>query len=203
MFLENIHPIFHQILQRKDKEKLLGQKAKVLWFTGLSGSGKSTIAKGLENKLYREGFLTKLLDGDNVRSGLCSNLGFSGEERIENIRRVSEVARLFLDNGIITLNSFISPTISIREMARKITGPEEFIEIYVNCPLEVCEQRDIKGLYQKARKGEIPDFTGIHSEFEPPESPALELKTDELKIEQSIDKAFEFIKPLISLNDNK
>lgn len=197
--MENIHPIFDQILNREDKEQLLQQKSIALWMTGLSGSGKSTIAKGLENKFYQEGFLTKLLDGDNVRSGLCNNLGFSSEARKENIRRVAEVAKLFVDCGIITINSFISPSQSIRSLARDIIQDNNFFEVYVNCPLEVCEQRDVKGLYQKARSGEISDFTGIHSEFEEPVNPAFEVRTDQQSVEESINSLFDQIKPHIQL----
>lgn len=197
--MENIHPIFDQILNREDKEQLLQQKSIALWMTGLSGSGKSTIAKGLENKFYQEGFLTKLLDGDNVRSGLCNNLGFSSEARKENIRRVAEVAKLFVDCGIITINSFISPSQSIRSLARDIIQDNNFFEVYVNCPLEVCEQRDVKGLYQKARSGEISDFTGIHSEFEEPVNPAFEVRTDQQSVEESINSLIDQIKPHIQL----
>ena len=196
--MENIHPIFDQILTRADKENLLGQKSICIWMTGLSGSGKSTIAKGLEKKLHREGFLTKLLDGDNVRSGLCNNLGFSDEDRKENIRRVAETARLFVDCGIITINSFISPSLDIRDMARSIIGNEDFYEVYINCPLEVCEERDVKGLYQKARAGNIKDFTGIHSDFEEPEDPAVEINTAEHTAEASVDQLYDAVYPVIS-----
>ncbi len=195
--MENIHPIFDHILNREDKERQLGQRSIAIWMTGLSGSGKSTIAKGLENKLYHEGFLTKLLDGDNVRSGLCNNLGFSKEERQENIRRVAEAAKLFVDCGIITINSFISPTLEIRNLAKDIIQEKDFYEVYVNCPLAVCEERDVKGLYQKARSGGIKDFTGIHSEFEEPENPAIEIRTDQLSIEESVESLFKGVKPYI------
>ncbi len=194
---ENIHPIFHRLLQRNDKERLLNQQAKVIWLTGLSGSGKSTIAESAEKILHEKGMLTMLLDGDNIRAGINNNLTFSDEDRIENIRRIAEVSKLFLNCGIITLNSFVSPTNSIRKMAKEIIGEIDFIEIYVNAPLEVCEARDVKGLYAKARKGLIPDFTGITSPFEAPENPALEIKTDELTIEESVNKLIEFILPII------
>jgi len=197
--VENIHPIFDQMLRREDKEKLLNQKSVALWMTGLSGSGKSTIAKGLENKLFQEGYLTKLLDGDNVRSGLCNNLGFSSEARKENIRRVAEAAKLFVDCGAITINSFISPSESIRGLAREIIGEANFFEVYVNCPLEVCEQRDVKGPYEKARSGEITEFTGIHSEFEEPINPAFEVRTDQQSVEESIHYLFDQLKPYIQL----
>ena len=159
---ENIHPIFDRLLQRIDKEDLLQQTAKVIWLTGLSGSGKSTIAQHLEKILHANGNLTMLLDGDNIRSGINNNLSFSDADRIENIRRIAEVSKLFLNCGIITINSFVSPTNEIRKMAKELIGENDFLEIYINAPLEVCEARDVKGLYKKARAGLIPDFTGIN-----------------------------------------
>ena len=183
---ENIHPIFDRLLQRGDKETLLNQTAKVIWLTGLSGSGKSTLAEAAEKLLHQKGHLTMLLDGDNIRTGINNNLSFSDADRIENIRRIAEVSKLFLNCGVITLNSFVSPTNHIRKMAKEIIGENDFIEIYVNAPLEVCEARDVKGLYAKARKGLIPDFTGITSPFEAPENPALEIKTNELSIDESV-----------------
>lgn len=191
--MENIHPIFDRLLQRSDREKLLQQKSKVLWLTGLSGSGKSTIAQALERKMYNHGLLAQVLDGDNIRSGINSNLGFSMEDRKENIRRIAEIAKLYLHSGVITINSFISPTIVIRQFVKETIGAADFIEIYINAPLEVCEARDVKGLYQKARKGEIKGFTGIDSPYEAPVQPALEIKTDELSLEESVDKIFNFI----------
>lgn len=195
----NIHPIFDRLLQREDREKRLQQKSKVLWLTGLSGSGKSTIALGVERELYNLGFFAQVLDGDNIRSGINNNLGFDLDSRRENIRRIAEVAKLFLHSGVITINSFISPTKEIRDYARQIIGPEEFVEIYINAPLEVCEQRDVKGLYQKARKGEIKGFTGIDSPYEAPENPALEIRTDELSLEESIEQIVAFVLPLVKL----
>lgn len=192
----NIHPIFEDLLSRDTKEKLLNQRAKVLWFTGLSGSGKSTIAKFVEQELHQRGYLTQVLDGDNIRSGINNNLGFSDEDRKENIRRISEVTKLFVNCGIITLNCFVSPTIAIRNAARAIIK-DDFLEIYVNAPFEVCEQRDVKGLYKKARKGEIKNFTGMDAPFEPPENPDLEIKTDQLDVDQSVNKVLEFILPKI------
>jgi len=189
----NIHPVFEQMLKREDKEKLLKQKAKVLWFTGLSGSGKSTIAIALEKKLYNEGFLTQLLDGDNVRTGINNNLGFTEDDRKENIRRIAEVSKLFLNCGIITLNSFVSPTIDIRNQAKEIIGKDDFIEIFIDTPLEICEQRDVKGLYKKARKGEIKNFTGIDAPFEAPENPDIIVKTDKQTIEQSVNQVYDYI----------
>ena len=195
---ENIHPIFDKLLSRDDKEGYLNQKAKVLWFTGLSGSGKSTIAQGLEKRLFDEGYFNQVLDGDNTRTGINKNLGFSLEDRKENIRRISEVSKLFLEAGVICLNSFVSPTLEIRALAKEIIGPDDFIEIYVNTPLHICEQRDVKGLYAKARAGEIKGFTGIDSPFEAPQSPDLELLTENQPIEESISKVFNFVLPKIS-----
>jgi adenylylsulfate kinase len=195
---ENIHPIFDKLLSRSDKEKQLCQHGKVIWFTGLSGSGKSTIAHHLERKLHSEGFFTMVLDGDNVRTGINKNLGFSEADRIENIRRIAEVSKLFLNNGIITICCFVSPTIEIRELAKQIIGAADFVEVFINAPLEVCEQRDVKGLYEKARKGEIKDFTGIHQPFEAPLNPSLQIKTNEQTVEQSTEVIFKFLKQIIT-----
>jgi len=197
----NIHPIFDRLLQRQDREKRLNQKSKVLWLTGLSGSGKSTIAQGVERELYNKGYFAQVLDGDNIRSGINNNLGFTIEDRQENIRRIAEVAKLYLHSGVITLNSFISPTKEIREYARQTIGADDFIEIYINAPIEVCEQRDVKGLYKKARKGEIKGFTGIDSPYEAPENPALEIRTDELSLEDSVSRICDFVLPLLALED--
>ena len=197
---QHIHPIFDRLLQREDREKRLQQRAKVVWLTGLSGSGKSTIAQALERKLYNEGFFAQVLDGDNIRSGINNNLGFTIEDRQENIRRIAEVAKLYLNSGIITLNSFISPTIKIRDFAKEIIGREDFIEIYINAPIEVCETRDVKGLYQKARAGEIKGFTGIDSPYEPPIHPDLEIKTDKLSLEDSVMKIYNHILQHIKIN---
>lgn len=186
---KHIHPTFDQLLQRSDKEELLKQKATCLWLTGLSGSGKTTIAKGLEKKLHNEGYMTQLLDGDNVRTGLCNNLSFSIEDRQENIRRIAELNKLFLDAGVITISCFVSPTIEIREMAKSIIGLD-FQEVFINTPLEVCESRDVKGLYAKARKGEIKNFTGIDSPFEAPLNPNIELKTENQSIESSVEDLY-------------
>jgi adenylylsulfate kinase len=192
---QNLHPVFKQILNRQDKEKLLNQKAKVIWMTGLSGAGKTTIGAGIEKELNVRGYLTQVLDGDNIRTGISNNLGFSEEDRFENIRRIAEVSKLFLNCGIICINSFISPTKKIRSMAKEIIGENDFIEVYVNTPLEVCEQRDVKGLYQKAREGKIKNFTGIDAPFEAPEKPDIEIKTDKLTIEESVQKCLEVILP--------
>lgn len=194
----NIHPIFDRLLQRNDREKRLNQNAKVLWLTGLSGSGKSTIAQALERQLYNAGFFAQVLDGDNIRSGINNNLGFSLEDRQENIRRISEVAKLYLNSGIITLNSFISPTAEIRNFACQTVGIDDFIEIYINAPIEVCEDRDVKGLYKKARSGQIKGFTGIDSPYEAPMNPAIEIRTAEMTVEEASSKIFNYIKPIIT-----
>ena len=196
---ENIHPIFDRLLSRTEREQRLQQHSKVLWLTGLSGSGKSTIAQHLERRLFNAGFFAQVLDGDNIRSGINNNLGFSVEDRRENIRRIAEIAKLYVQSGIISLNSFISPTLAIRDMARNIVGPEDFLEIYINAPLEVCESRDVKGLYKKARAGEIKGFTGIDSPYEAPENPFLEIRTDQVSIEEAVHLILEHIKPLIQL----
>ncbi|MCB0497474.1 MAG: adenylyl-sulfate kinase [Cyclobacteriaceae bacterium] len=196
---ENIHPIFDSILNRSDKEKLLEQRAIVVWLTGLSGSGKSTIAKGVEHKLYKQGVITKLLDGDNLRTGLNGNLGFSEEDREENIRRVAEVAKLFVNAGIVTLCSFVSPTLKIREQAAQIIG-DDFHEVYVKASFETCAERDVKGLYKKALAGEIKNFTGLDAPFEEPEKPYLTIDTNNQSAEESVDALYESIIKLIKPN---
>jgi adenylylsulfate kinase len=196
-YQKNIHPVFDRILQRKDKESLLQQKSIVIWFTGLSGSGKTTIAIALEKKLNDKGFLTQILDGDNVRTGINNNLGFSEADRTENIRRIAEVSKLFLNCGIITINCFVSPTIEIRKNAKQIIGADNFIEVFVNTPLEVCEKRDVKGLYKKARAGEIKDFTGINAPFEEPVNPEIDVKTEGLSVDESANQILTSILSLI------
>lgn len=196
-----IYPIFHEILTRGDKERMLKQRSKVIWFTGLSGSGKTTLAKNLERELYKRGYLAQVLDGDNIRSGINSNLKFSEADRMENIRRIAEVSKLFLNAGIITINSFISPTEGIRRMAVGIIGAENFFEIWVNAPLEVCEKRDTKGLYKKARKGMIPDFTGISSPFETPARADLEIRTDLMTVEESVERCLAEVLPIVEYKD--
>ncbi|MDA3819157.1 MAG: adenylyl-sulfate kinase [Candidatus Delongbacteria bacterium] len=198
-YSENIHPVFDQILKREDKEKLLGQKSRVIWCTGLSGAGKTTLAKNLEKALHNKGNLAQVLDGDNIRSGINNNLGFTEADRHENIRRIAEVSKLLIESGVITINSFISPTNIIRQMAMDIVGEENFIEIYVNAPLEVCEARDTKGLYKKAREGKIKNFTGIDSPFEVPVDPDLVIDTYQYSIEECLDMAMEYILPKIQL----
>lgn len=171
---------------RRDREALLGQRGVTLWLTGLSGSGKSTIAVAAERALVEHGHLAYVLDGDNVRHGLNRNLGFSPADRTENIRRIAEVAKLFTDCGVIVLTSFISPYRSDRDAARAIFAPGDFVEVYVDASLETCEARDPKGLYKKARAGEIPEFTGISAPYEPPERPELALDTAALSVEESV-----------------
>lgn len=185
--MENIYPIFDTILSRSHKEKMLKQKATVIWMVGLSGSGKSALARALEISLHKQGFLTQLLDGDNMRTGINNNLGFSPEDRAENIRRAAETAKLFMNAGVVTICSFISPTEDVRKMAREVIG-EGFVEVYVDCPVEVCEKRDVKGLYAKARKGEIPDFTGISAPFDVPKNPDLSIDTANQSLEESHQK---------------
>lgn len=192
--MSNIYPIFDQMLSREDKEKLLGQQGVMLWFTGLSGSGKSTIAVALERELHRRGRLCRTLDGDNIRAGINANLGFSEADRKENIRRIAEVSKLFVDTGIITIAAFISPTEEMRQMAAEIIGRNDFKEIYISTPLEECERRDVKGLYAKARLGEIKNFTGISSPFEVPANPALSLDTSKLTIKESVDALLKLLK---------
>lgn len=164
----HIHPVFDRLLQRTDKEALLGQHGLCIWMTGLSGSGKSTIAVELERLLHAEGIHSMVLDGDNVRTGINNNLGFSEADRTENIRRIAEVAKLFVGNGTVTICCFVSPTIAIREQAKAIIGANDFVEVFIDTPLEECERRDVKGLYAKARAGEVKDFTGISAPFEAP-----------------------------------
>ena len=193
----NIYPIFDRMLSRQDKEELLKQHSVMIWFTGLSGSCKSTIAIALERELHKRGLLCRILDGDNIRSGINNNLGFTEADRIENIRRIAEVSKLFVDTGIITIAAFISPSNDIREMAANIIGKDDFLEVYVSTPIEECERRDVKGLYAKARRGEIKNFTGISAPFEAPAHPALTLDTSALSLEESVNKLLELILPRI------
>ena len=196
---ENIFPHFDQMISREFRETKLGQRSKVIWLTGLSGSGKSTIGLALEKRLFQENFVAQLLDGDNIRSGINKNLGFSEEDRKENIRRIAEIAKLYLSSGIITINSFISPTAETRNIAKEIVGDGDFLEIYINAPMATCESRDVKGLYKKARAGEIQGFTGVNQAYEEPENPALELRTDVLSVDEAVDKLFTFLKKHIIL----
>lgn len=195
----NIYPIYDRMLKRSDKEELLGQRSAMIWFTGLSGSGKSTIAIALERELHKRGLLCRILDGDNIRSGINNNLGFSEADRVENIRRIAEVSKLFIDSGIITIAAFISPNNDIRNMAADIIGRDDFLEIYVSTPIEECERRDVKGLYAKARRGDIKNFTGISAPFEAPENPALELDTSKLSLEESVNRLLDLVLPRVAV----
>ena len=198
---ENIYPIFEKMLQRKDREALLKQKGIMIWFTGLSGSGKSTLAIALEGELYKQGILCRILDGDNIRSGINNNLGFSEADRTENIRRIAEVSKVFVDCGIVTIAAFISPTHAIRRMASEIIGEDDFLEVYVSTPIEECERRDVKGLYAKARRGEIKEFTGISSPFEAPEHPFISIDTSRQFLADSVKVLLEAVSPKITGNE--
>lgn len=189
---KNIHHVFDRMLDRKYRESFLNQRALVVWLIGLSGSGKSTIAMALEKLLFSRGYFAQMLDGDNIRSGINSDLGFSDEERKENIRRIAEIARLYAQSGVITINSFISPTHDIRRMTKNIVGTDYF-EVFVDTPIEICEQRDVKGLYAKARKGEITGFTGIDAPFDRPENPALVLRTENKSVQECTEELFDHI----------
>lgn len=193
----HIYPVFDVQQKRKEKEKFLQQHSKVLWITGLSGSGKSTIALGLEYELTRLGYLSQVLDGDNIRSGINNNLGFTETDRLENIRRIGEVGKLLMNCGIVTISCFISPTRAMRQQAKDIIGAENFIEVFISTPIEVCEQRDIKGLYEKARKGEIKNFTGVDAIYEPPIDPDVNVDTSQYSIEESVKIVLDHIIPMI------
>lgn len=190
---ENIYPIFDRMLSRQDKEALLHQRGVMLWFTGLSGSGKSTVAIALERELHKRGLLCRILDGDNIRMGINANLGFSEEDRRENIRRVAEVAKLFVDTGIITIAAFVSPTEELRQLAENIIGKDDFKEIFISTPIEECERRDVKGLYARARRGEVKNFTGISAPFEAPKHPALSIDTSKMPLEESVKILLKFL----------
>jgi len=196
---ENVIPHDHKI-GKEDRIRLLDQKPLVLWFTGLSGSGKSTLAGALEAELYNKGFNTYLLDGDNVRSGLNRDLDFSEIGRVENIRRLGELSKLFVDSGLIVLTAFISPFRSDRDSVRALLQEGEFMEIFVDTPLEICEQRDVKGLYKKARAGKIPNFTGIDSPFEKPDAPEIRITTHDRSVEEAISELLTILLPKISRN---
>ena len=190
---ENIYPIYDRMMTRADKESLLGQRGVLVWFTGLSGSGKSTIALGVERELHARGILCRILDGDNIRAGINNNLGFSPADRKENIRRIAEIGKLFVQTGIVTLACFVSPTETIRNMARRIVGEEDFLEVYVSTPLEECERRDVKGLYARARRGEVKEFTGITAPFEAPAHHHLNLDTSICTLGQSVEATLNLI----------
>lgn len=189
---KNIIPHNHEV-KRAGREALKGHKAKVLWFVGLSGSGKSTLASALEQKLHTEGIHTYILDGDNIRSGLNKGLTFSDADRKENIRRIAEVAKLFVDAGVVVLTAFISPFRIDRQWTKELIGEADFIEVFVDCPLEICEQRDVKGLYKKARAGEIPKFTGIDSPFEAPQTPDATVPTHLQDLETSVNQLYKLV----------
>ena len=196
---EHIYPVFDRIYDRKVKEEILRQNARVIWFTGLSGSGKTTLAASLEKELFFRRFFCQVLDGDNIRAGINNNLGFNEVDRMENIRRISEVSKLLINAGIITICSFISPTNDIRDLARNIIGPNDFIEVYLSTPLSVCEKRDTKGLYKRARSGEIADFTGISAPFDVPACPDIELDTSKYTVRECVDRIFATIIDRITL----
>ena len=181
------------MLGRSAKEELLGQRGILVWFTGLSGSGKSTVALGVERELHAKGILCRILDGDNIREGINNNLGFSAEDRKENIRRIAEIGKLFVHTGVVTLACFVSPTREIRQMAREIVGADDFLEVFVSTPIEECERRDVKGLYARARRGEVKNFTGISAPFEAPESPDLDIDTSVLSLENSVNAVLSLI----------
>ena len=191
--MSDIHPIYSQMLSRAEREKKLRQRAKVVWLYGLSGSGKSTLATALENRLFADGYVTTHLDGDNLRDGLNRGLGFSDADREENIRRVAEVSKLFVQSGVICLNSFITPRESLRQLARGILGEENLLEIYIECSFEICRQRDVKGLYKKVDAGLVSNFTGKESTFEPPAQPHLILNTETTPLEDSLETLYSFV----------
>lgn len=191
--LNSIYPIFDKMMSREDKEQLLGQRGIMIWMTGLSGSGKSTVAIGVERELHKRGILCRILDGDNIRTGINSNLGFSPEDRRENIRRIAEIGKLFVETGIVTIACFVSPTIELRQMARDIIGEKDFREVYIATPLDECERRDVKGLYARARRGEVKDFTGISAPFEAPTHPDLSLDTSQMTLEEEVKSVIELI----------
>lgn len=183
-------------ISRRDREQLHGHRSLILWFTGLSGAGKSTLANAVESRLHQNGCSSIVLDGDNVRHGLCGDLSFSEEDRVENIRRIGEMAKLFVDAGVITLTAFISPFRSDRRRVRELVGENDFIEIYCRCTLETCEERDVKGMYKKARRGEISDFTGISSPYEQPENAEIVVDTDRLSIEECVNQIFDHLESM-------
>ncbi|MBQ8051054.1 MAG: adenylyl-sulfate kinase [Bacteroidaceae bacterium] len=190
---DNIFPVYDRMMTRSDRERLLHQRGMMVWFTGLSGSGKTTVALGVERELHQRGILCRILDGDNVRDGINRGLGFSAEDRRENIRRIAEVGRLMVDTGVVVLACFVSPTEDLRQMAREIIGADDFFEVYVSTPIEECERRDVKGLYRRARQGEVKNFTGISAPFEAPAHPALSIDTSALPLKESVGKVLELI----------
>ena len=197
--MTNIIFPFDSKINYEQRKKAMMQDPHLIWLTGLSGSGKTTLALRLEHYFFGKGFKVFILDGDNVRMGLCKGLGFSEDDRKENLRRVGEVATLMLDAGLIAICAFISPCEDDRMAIKEMVGEQRFIEVYVNCSLQICEERDVKGLYAKARQGIIPHFTGISAPYDPPASPAIELMTAEETVEESVRKIIEFVEPLISI----
>jgi adenylylsulfate kinase len=197
--MENIYPDFDKIVSRKEKEQRLNQKSKVIWFTGLSGSGKTTLATALERNLFNRGYLIQILDGDNIRSGINNNLGFSPEDRIENIRRIAEISKLLIQSGLICICAFVSPTEDTRKIVRDIVGQEDFLEVFVSTPIEVCESRDVKGLYQKARAGLIKEFTGISAPFEIPKHAILSIDTSDKTVDECLEILLDKLYPEISI----
>lgn len=198
--MENLFSSKHELISREDKEKLLNQKGVCLWLTGLSGSGKTTIAKTISKKLHKKGIITQVLDGDNIRIGINNNLSFSEEDRLENIRRTSEIGKLFVESGIVTICCLVSPTKKMREKAKSIIGASDFYEIYIATNLHECKKRDTKGLYKKAIRGEIKNFTGISAPYEKPNSPNLVVPTENVSIEESSEILYNFAIPLITKN---
>jgi adenylylsulfate kinase len=193
--LADENTVWHEpTVYRKDRERMNGHRSCILWFTGLSGAGKSTLAHAVEDSLHRQNIRTFVLDGDNVRKGLCKDLGFSDDDRTENIRRIGEVSNLLMQAGVITLTAFISPFIKDRQIVRDLVGEGEFIEIYCQSPLDICEQRDPKGLYKKARAGEIPEFTGISSPYEEPQNPEIVLETGAHSIDECVHQVIDYLK---------
>lgn len=197
--MENIYPDFDKMVSRGEKEQKLNQKSKVIWFTGLSGSGKTTLATALERNLFNNGYLAQILDGDNIRSGINNNLGFSPEDRIENIRRIAEISKLLINSGVICICAFVSPTEDTRKIVRDIIGADDFLEVFVSTPIEVCESRDVKGLYQKARAGLIKEFTGISAPFEIPQHAILSIDTSDKTVDSCLDILLEKLFPKIML----
>ena len=196
---DNLYPISDRLLKQSDRESLVGQSAKVIWMCGLSGSGKSTLATALEKKLFSQKRLVYVLDGDNIRTGLNSGLSFSDEDRRENIRRIAEVSKLFVDAGVISINSFITPNADLRKMARETIGKDNLVEVYVKASFETCMKRDVKGLYAKADKGLVPQFTGKDSGFEEPTDSDLVIDTEAQSVEESLELLFQFVSPLIEI----
>ncbi len=196
---ENLHPISDQLLTRAHREAVTKQRGTVIWMCGLSGSGKSTLATALERRLHDQGKLVYVLDGDNIRTGLNSDLTFSDEDRKENIRRIAELSKLFVDAGIVTINSFITPSSELRTMAREIIGKDDLIEVYVKASFETCMKRDVKGLYAKAEKGLVPQFTGKDSGFEEPLDSDLVIDTESQSVEGSVETLYEFVLPKVTI----